>query len=281
LFLIFLLNSSSIKKRLYPGSIAINGGSSSSSKKVKSSPMGKGFGNEEMPSLASIASGKKLATYKVDLKNCVDRGPVCTLHISLNINASTNMEKRKRIAARVRKMKTERAATEMHEDYKVFINKLSELPGPPVTLVNEVDDEPSPPVDFEFITSLRLGKNVPEYDDGFTFGCECPVSGCVDPTECTDLIELQDGHRQFAYNKHGRNITDNQLAIFECNHMCSCGPSCSNRVVQRGRKIPLEIFKTKDKGWGELTVIRPLTTINTDSNYRPSLSKKASARNFC
>ena len=36
----------------------------------------------------------------------------------------------------------------------------------------------------------------------------------------------------------------------ECNKYCTCGPNCRNRVVQKGRKVVLEIFKTDDKGWG-------------------------------
>jgi len=38
--------------------------------------------------------------------------------------------------------------------------------------------------------------------------------------------------------------------IYECNPSCMCGPNCKTRVVQKGRKVPLEIFKTKDRGWG-------------------------------
>lgn len=38
--------------------------------------------------------------------------------------------------------------------------------------------------------------------------------------------------------------------IYECNSACLCNINCRNRVVQRGRKIPLTIFRTKNKGWG-------------------------------
>ena len=39
--------------------------------------------------------------------------------------------------------------------------------------------------------------------------------------------------------------------IYECNRRCTCGDVCKTRVVQRGRKVPLEIFKTENRGWGE------------------------------
>ena len=38
--------------------------------------------------------------------------------------------------------------------------------------------------------------------------------------------------------------------IYECNKNCNCGPVCKSRVVQKGRKVPLTIFKTRDRGWG-------------------------------
>ena len=38
--------------------------------------------------------------------------------------------------------------------------------------------------------------------------------------------------------------------IYECNPNCNCGPVCKSRVVQKGRKVPLTIFKTPDRGWG-------------------------------
>ncbi|KAI7498730.1 hypothetical protein KC357_g12 [Hortaea werneckii] len=39
--------------------------------------------------------------------------------------------------------------------------------------------------------------------------------------------------------------------IYECNSNCNCGPVCKSRVVQKGRKVPLVIFKTpNNRGWG-------------------------------
>lgn len=42
--------------------------------------------------------------------------------------------------------------------------------------------------------------------------------------------------------------------IYECHSTCVCSDNCSNRVVHRGRKIPLQIFRTSDgRGWGMAT----------------------------
>lgn len=46
-------------------------------------------------------------------------------------------------------------------------------------------------------------------------------------------------------------ILDSRAPIYECHDACSCGPECPNRVVERGRKVPLQIFRTEDgRGWG-------------------------------
>src|SRR4051812_42470596 len=42
---------------------------------------------------------------------------------------------------------------------------------------------------------------------------------------------------------------------------CRCPPTCHNRVSQHGVKIPLEIFKTGETGWG----VRSLSSISSGS----------------
>ena len=42
--------------------------------------------------------------------------------------------------------------------------------------------------------------------------------------------------------------------IFECNSKCSCNNRCPNRVVQMGMRVRLQIFRTKEKGWGIRTL---------------------------
>ncbi|KAF4307235.1 set domain-containing protein [Botryosphaeria dothidea] len=44
---------------------------------------------------------------------------------------------------------------------------------------------------------------------------------------------------------------DRRYPIYECNENCMCGPGCKTRVVQKGRQVRLEIFKTSNgRGWG-------------------------------
>ncbi|KAK5738698.1 hypothetical protein LTR17_005830 [Elasticomyces elasticus] len=43
---------------------------------------------------------------------------------------------------------------------------------------------------------------------------------------------------------------ESRYPIYECNLNCNCGSVCKSRVVQKGRRVPLVIFKTADRGWG-------------------------------
>lgn len=44
---------------------------------------------------------------------------------------------------------------------------------------------------------------------------------------------------------------DSRRPIYECNDNCRCGPNCSNKNVQFGRKVEVEIFRTAGgRGWG-------------------------------
>lgn len=43
---------------------------------------------------------------------------------------------------------------------------------------------------------------------------------------------------------------ESRRVIYECNKKCNCGPKCKNRNVQFGRKVRLEIFKTRGRGFG-------------------------------
>lgn len=41
------------------------------------------------------------------------------------------------------------------------------------------------------------------------------------------------------------------LRMYECNKRCRCNPQmCTNRLVQHGLQVRLQLFKTQNKGWG-------------------------------
>jgi histone-lysine N-methyltransferase SUV39H len=77
--------------------------------------------------------------------------------------------------------------------------------------------------------------------------------------EANEFIDTKGLPKRFPYYKaKGENspqtlvqfYREERYPIYECNVNCKCGPVCKSRVVQKGRKVPLTIFKTKNRGWG-------------------------------
>lgn len=52
----------------------------------------------------------------------------------------------------------------------------------------------------------------------------------------------------------GRTESGYSSPVFECNALCTCSDACSNRVVQMGPRVRLEVYSTKDRGWGVRTL---------------------------
>lgn len=113
-----------------------------------------------------------------------------------------------------------------------------------MTIVNQVDTESAKPVlpdDFIYVSDLQYTPPVLSPDPEFLIAC-----ACQEPINCTDGCHED----TYAYDSDGLLMLPSGSAIYECNQSCLCSINCKNRVVQRGRKIPLEIFKTNKKGWG-------------------------------
>jgi len=95
-------------------------------------------------------------------------------------------------------------------------------------------------------------------DPDFRSGCECSsILDCHgENCSCLQDVDLEEEGDEvcYAYNEKGclRNeLLESRRPIYECHDGCKCGVECDNRVVQRGRTIPLDIFKTDDgRGWG-------------------------------
>lgn len=83
-------------------------------------------------------------------------------------------------------------------------------------------------------------------------GCECTENSgqCSAKSNCcANAFESK-----FAYTTKGAVRVPRGTPIFECNKRCTCSDSCTNRVVQKGRKQTLTIFKTLNgRGWGVRT----------------------------
>lgn len=117
----------------------------------------------------------------------------------------------------------------------------------PINVENNVDFDVLDP-SFEYIsenfasTGVKI-TNVPP------IGCKCE-SECAPSKKC--CARMADTY--FAYDKSGRLRIYPGEAIYECNSKCQCSFDCANRVIQRGRKNSLCLFKTSNgRGWGVRT----------------------------
>ena len=131
-----------------------------------------------------------------------------------------------------------------------------------MSVVNTIDDT-SPPLEFQFVTENVLGSGVEQVAEDFMNGCTCRKDngrnmGCEYLScSCLDDLINSEGKKQFPYSQAKFNTECLRDAfirgrnhIYECNKNCNCNSNCKNRVVQHGRKVGLEIFKTTNRGWG-------------------------------
>lgn len=68
--------------------------------------------------------------------------------------------------------------------------------------------------------------------------------------------------KRFAYHSQGAKAgllrsseLHSRMPIYECHEGCKCSANCPNRIVERGRQVPLQIFRTENgRGWGVKTM---------------------------
>jgi len=132
------------------------------------------------------------------------------------------------------------------EDLKKYEKEINEIdPHAFVSILNDADLE-GPPRQMQYINAYKASDGINIPDDPF-IGCEC--ENCelkCEKTCCGGVAGFQ-----FAYTKHSKLRIDVGQPIYECNKRCACGPECTNRVVQKGRKHKLQIYRTDNGcGWG-------------------------------
>jgi len=141
----------------------------------------------------------------------------------------------------------------------------------PISIVNTADDEQVLDPKFRFIEQSIIRDDVPVPDENFRSGCncdddeDCMYSGCQclqemapdSDEEADDWGRGQPRRKRFAYHSGGAKaellrsrILNSREPIYECHDGCKCSSLCPNRVVERGRTVPLQIFRTEDRGWG-------------------------------
>ncbi|KAK3129913.1 hypothetical protein QOZ80_6BG0486500 [Eleusine coracana subsp. coracana] len=121
----------------------------------------------------------------------------------------------------------------------------------PLCVINTIDGlSPAP---FKYVTKIIYP---PWYKKEPPTGCDC-TNGCSDSVNCACAVK---NGGEIPYNFNGA-IVEAKPLIYECGPSCRCPPTCHNRVSQHGVKIPLEIFKTGNTGWG----VRSLSSIPSGS----------------
>ncbi|KAF2072086.1 hypothetical protein CYY_006606 [Polysphondylium violaceum] len=115
----------------------------------------------------------------------------------------------------------------------------------PLRAINQCDDQPLPE-DFKFIEKSFPGDNVIPRE--IPLKCDC-IGDCYD-TNNMGQDNCSCFQKEKYYDDKGRLLHLNFTEIYECSPECNCSESCRGRVIQKGPQHPLELFKTKDKGWG-------------------------------
>ncbi|KAK0722034.1 hypothetical protein B0T26DRAFT_640674 [Lasiosphaeria miniovina] len=128
----------------------------------------------------------------------------------------------------------------------------------PITIVNKEDEAVLNP-NFRFIDRSVVTKGVPVAEDSFRTGCNCETEkDCMKSAcQCLDEMAFDSDNDGVAYHSHGvkegllrSRILHSREPIYECHQGCNCSSKCPNRVVERGRTVPLQIFRTENRGWG-------------------------------
>lgn len=123
----------------------------------------------------------------------------------------------------------------------------------PVSCVNGVDE--SLPDQIRYSSKRIPLDGVPLVTDvNLMDGCDCK-DNCRDRLKCacwrktfeaTMLTSQNQMNTNIGYR--GRRLNEMvNTGVFECNSKCKCDKRCSNRVVQNGISIRLQLFKTTNK----------------------------------
>jgi euchromatic histone-lysine N-methyltransferase len=113
----------------------------------------------------------------------------------------------------------------------------------PVALVTDVDEEKGPAY-FTYVSTVKYSKSFKLTQPAY--GCNCR-NACQPGNLNCSCIRKNEGN--FPYTANGVLVCRAPM-IHECGPTCPCFPNCKNRASQTGLKARLEVFKTKDRGWG-------------------------------
>ncbi|CAO1326729.1 unnamed protein product [Diamesa serratosioi] len=126
-----------------------------------------------------------------------------------------------------------------------------------IPVVNAFDDQKPPNMIY---SSVRIPtKNVRiDKDPGFLMCCDC-TDDCADKSKCAcfqntiagakfrNIMALPEEDISYKFKRLHNMV---QTGIYECNQKCKCNNRCFNRVVQLPIQIKMQLYRTKNRGWG-------------------------------
>ncbi|KAG7573466.1 Pre-SET domain [Arabidopsis suecica] len=116
----------------------------------------------------------------------------------------------------------------------------------PVFLYNDVDGDQEPR-HYEYIAKSVFPPGIFGQGGISRTGCDCKLS-CTD-----DCLCARKNGGEFAYDDNGHLLRGKDV-VFECGELCTCAPNCKSRVTQKGLRNRLEVFRSKETGWGVRTL---------------------------
>ncbi|XP_073698317.1 histone-lysine N-methyltransferase SETDB2 [Garra rufa] len=117
----------------------------------------------------------------------------------------------------------------------------------PVSLFNELDA--TRPKDFRYRKERWPHGCFLSAAPFFSVCCDCE-DGCADAQSCACVQRTVRGAGEHHGYTHQRLNTPVTTGLFECGPWCGCNKSrCQNRVVQKGLRVRLQVFRTPDRGW--------------------------------
>ncbi|KAI2668848.1 Histone-lysine N-methyltransferase SETDB2 [Labeo rohita] len=117
----------------------------------------------------------------------------------------------------------------------------------PVSLFNELDA--TRPKEFRYRKERWPHGCFLSAAPFFSVCCDC-TDGCADARSCACVRwTLGDAGEHRGYRQQ-RLSAPVSAGLFECGPWCGCERSrCQNRVVQKGLRVRLQVFRTQERGW--------------------------------
>jgi hypothetical protein len=102
---------------------------------------------------------------------------------------------------------------------------------PRIHVINDIDDDPCPELDFLFTNKVEFGQNVPNssLEELSRCNCEGPCDPLARTCLCASIQEAYMDARGFSYDADGK-LKEFGVRTIECNQYCSCTSFCPNRV---------------------------------------------------